>query len=227
MIEFYISGAWTQVSTTSQTLTLSGWIAWLNIACASEIGDYAEFLGTTTLEYIYFVTDESLVTKMRFLNQTLAEIMGFAYNTELVDDGYVSAYPFSNQALLWGKSRLILQASYQTRDSVLAECDLDESPYKSDEKVIVGYGYISSYSLRKDPRTWTAHSVYVDETRKIDIRSFRDENCKGIHQSVLSFGIAKTNGVTLQVGFSRGQQLKTTYSQGQLADFKVSLMEVL
>jgi len=227
IVEFYFSGAWHKITNTTESAkSLEDWITWLNTEATTVIGDTAQFQGLKTQEYLTFYTEEALVTKMRFLNEYMANSMGYIYNTELVNDDSIVSQPFSRKASLWGNMRLIVQGAFQTRYSVLAECDLVESPYKNTTKYIVGYGAISDYSSRKDFRFWNCQSVYVHENRKIDITNFKEINCKGIHQQVESFGIAKLQDLNIQVEFGKGQDLKTTQKQLQLGDFRCGVLEV-
>jgi len=227
IVEFYVSGVWKKVTNITENVkNIEDWIVWINAQTQAVIGVYAQFYGTKTLEYIQFVT-EGDVTKVRFLNEGIANALGFAYNVELSSDGSMIAYPFSRQATGWGDTRLIVQGSFQTRYSVLAECDLVESPYKKNTVYVVGYGAISDYSKRKDVRMWLAKSVYTHETRKLDITNFKERNCKGIHQLVASFNITKLEGLTIQVEFGKGQDLRTTQKNMQLGDFVCGVLEVL
>ena len=227
IVEFYFSGAWHKVTnSTESTKSLEDWLTWINTQATTIIGDIAEFQGLKSQEYLSFYTEEPLVTKMRFLNEYMASSMGYIYNVELESDGSISSHPFSRKASLWGSMRLIVQGAFQTRYSILAECDLVESPYKNTTKYIVGYGAISDYSNRKDFKFWNCQSVYVHEDRKIDITNFKEGNCKGIHQQVESFGIAKLQGLSIQVEFRKGQDLKTTEKQLQLGDFRCGVLEV-
>ena len=192
---------------------------WLQELISSTNGSGGGLTSSTVAEFNNISGHDST---LEIVDTTIAKMLGFTAGVL-----YTVGTPII--ASSWGSSKLVLQNAENLAglsNSIMQSFEEMSGEFQKNVVILRGFPPISDYEADNDREIYKCEVRMFPASRREDLKTFFDENTKGISETVniygLTFKIAETLDLNINMDIYSG--IKDQYSNKNLKEFDIGFI---